>query len=416
MSAKTLAGSGQSEEYGYDSEHERIKQVSSQSGTQRYFNPGKGSGLFYEKQTGKDGKVEHKPYLSANGEVIGEVVKRDNPAAGQAAEEERYWVKDHLGSNRAVLGSSGQLLESLGFDAWGKRRLASGQTDAANPGIAGVTTDRGYTGHEHLDALGLVNMNARIYDPLLGRFLSPDPEVTDTERMQNFNRYSYVLNNPLAYTDPSGESWLDSVKDFFGFGKADTPKATERMPAEHKQAMDNLARFISADRSFDSAKKTADQLVKAGFAVEGINGSSDYEASLGKAFKGVMRECGKSCRDYFDEQDFGARLGQTAGALRSTELAAMGGADQFGGGAATLGVLAKASGAFKRALEQVNKATRGDDLAKMSGQLRDAAKGKGNFGLGNATRSQADDLGKAWVGDGAKLASDGKTLVIDPAL
>ena len=50
-------------------------------------------------------------------------------------------------------------------------------------------------------------MNARIYDPQLGRFLSPDPEVTDTERMQNFNRYSYVLNNPLAYTDPSGEAW-----------------------------------------------------------------------------------------------------------------------------------------------------------------------------------------------------------------
>ncbi|WP_147694240.1 RHS repeat domain-containing protein [Vogesella mureinivorans] len=202
---KTLEGYGQREEYWYDAEHERIKQVSSKYGTQLYFNTGKGSGLFYEKTIGTDGKVEHKHYLTTLGDVIGEVVKRDNPAAGQAAEEERYWVKDHLGSNRAIMGSSGQLLESLGFDAWGKRRYASGQTDAANPGIAGQTTDRGYTGHEHLDELGLINMNARIYDPLLGRFLSPDPEVTDEERMQNYNRYAYVMNNPLSYTDPSGE-------------------------------------------------------------------------------------------------------------------------------------------------------------------------------------------------------------------
>ncbi|MDC7718483.1 RHS repeat-associated core domain-containing protein [Vogesella sp. DC21W] len=201
---KTLEGYGQREEYWYDAEHERIKQVSSKYGTQLYFNPGKGSGLFYEKTIGTDGKVEHKHYLTALGDVIGEVVKRDNPAAGQAAEEERYWIKDHLGSNRAIMGSSGQLLESLGFDAWGKRRYASGQTDAANPGIAGQTTDRGYTGHEHLDELGLINMNARIYDPLLGRFLSPDPVIDGVDNMQGYNRYAYVSNNPLSYSDPSG--------------------------------------------------------------------------------------------------------------------------------------------------------------------------------------------------------------------
>lgn len=200
----TLSGNGQSESYWYDAEHERIKQVSSQNGTQLYFNPGKGSGLFYEKTIATDGKVEHKQYLTVQGDVIGEVVKRDNPAAGQAALEEHYWVKDHLGSNRAVLGSSGQLLESLGFDAWGKRRYASGQTDAANPGIAGQTTDRGYTGHEHLDELGLINMNARIYDPLLGRFLSPDPQISAPDDLQDFNRYSYAWNNPLFVTDPSG--------------------------------------------------------------------------------------------------------------------------------------------------------------------------------------------------------------------
>ena len=64
---------------------------------------------------------------------------------------------------------------------------------------------RGYTGHEHLAWFGLVNMNARLYDPLLGRFLSPDPYVQMPDFTQNFNRYSYCLNNPLVYVDENGE-------------------------------------------------------------------------------------------------------------------------------------------------------------------------------------------------------------------
>ena len=63
---------------------------------------------------------------------------------------------------------------------------------------------RGYTGHEHLDKFGLINMNGRLYDSKLARFLSPDPFLQDPSNTQNFNRYSYCLNNPFAYTDPSG--------------------------------------------------------------------------------------------------------------------------------------------------------------------------------------------------------------------
>ncbi|MDR2040088.1 MAG: RHS repeat-associated core domain-containing protein, partial [Bacteroidales bacterium] len=52
-----------------------------------------------------------------------------------------------------------------------------------------------------------MNMNGRMYHPVLGRFLSPDPYVQAPEYSQNFNRYSYCLNNPLVFTDPSGEFW-----------------------------------------------------------------------------------------------------------------------------------------------------------------------------------------------------------------
>ena len=69
--------------------------------------------------------------------------------------------------------------------------------------------DRGYTGHEHMAGFGLINMNGRLYDPYLQRFLSPDPYVQEPGNAQNYNRYSYCLNNPLMYTDPSGELvWL----------------------------------------------------------------------------------------------------------------------------------------------------------------------------------------------------------------
>ncbi len=64
---------------------------------------------------------------------------------------------------------------------------------------------RGYTGHEHLYKQDLINMNGRMYDPIAGRMLSPDNYVQDPTSLHSFNRYSYVINNPLKYTDPSGQ-------------------------------------------------------------------------------------------------------------------------------------------------------------------------------------------------------------------
>ena len=65
--------------------------------------------------------------------------------------------------------------------------------------------DRGFTGHEHLSFFGLINMNARLYDPVLGRFLSPDPYVQVLDFTQSYNRYMYAMNNPLCYVDRNGE-------------------------------------------------------------------------------------------------------------------------------------------------------------------------------------------------------------------
>ena len=66
------------------------------------------------------------------------------------------------------------------------------------------TFDRGYTLHEHYDEFDLINMNGRLYDPILGRMLSPDVVIQDEQSSQAYNRYSYCFNNPLRFTDPSG--------------------------------------------------------------------------------------------------------------------------------------------------------------------------------------------------------------------
>ena len=65
-------------------------------------------------------------------------------------------------------------------------------------------TWRGYAGHETYNGIGIVHMKGRIYDPTLGRFLQPDPIVEDDLNPQTWNRYTYVRNNPMTFTDPTG--------------------------------------------------------------------------------------------------------------------------------------------------------------------------------------------------------------------
>jgi RHS repeat-associated protein len=76
---------------------------------------------------------------------------------------------------------------------------------------------RGYTGHEHLNGFGLINMNARLYDPMLARFLAPDPFV-GSGMTNDFNRYIYCGNNPLMYTDPSGEYYVENPWGGYSYG------------------------------------------------------------------------------------------------------------------------------------------------------------------------------------------------------
>jgi RHS repeat-associated protein len=127
---------------------------------------------------------------------------------GTAAATKQYLFHDHLGSLDVIANESGAVLERLSFDAHGQRRAAT-QWTSTLPALVSTFTPRGFTGHEHLDAFGLIHMNGRVYDPTLGRFIQPDPMLD--AGIQGLNRYSYVLNNPLSLTDPSGYLSLGQI-------------------------------------------------------------------------------------------------------------------------------------------------------------------------------------------------------------
>lgn len=126
-----------------------------------------------------------------------------------------YICRDYLGSITHITDSSGSVVQELSYDAWGRLRNPETQSIYAPGSEPSLFLNRGYTGHEHLSMFGLINMNARLYDPLLGRFLSPDPYVQMPENSQSFNRYSYCLNNPLLYTDEDGEFFLAAAIGFW---------------------------------------------------------------------------------------------------------------------------------------------------------------------------------------------------------
>ncbi len=126
-----------------------------------------------------------------------------------ATNELTYLHGAHLGSASLATNANGAKI--TGSDA---RYFPYG---AMRPGLEGATlpTDRRYTGQRWEDGIGLYDYNARYYDPALGRFISADTLVPNPGDPQSLNRYAYVQNNPLKYTDPSGH-WLDTVIDIAG--------------------------------------------------------------------------------------------------------------------------------------------------------------------------------------------------------
>ena len=122
--------------------------------------------------------------------------------------EIHYILKDNLGSWTTITDGDGVVEQRLSYDAWGNLR----NPNTWSGSFSGTPMfDRGFTGHEHLYDFGLINMNGRMYAPVMSGFLSVDQYVQSPGNSQNFNRYAYCLNNPLRYVDPNGELWWEAA-------------------------------------------------------------------------------------------------------------------------------------------------------------------------------------------------------------
>jgi RHS repeat-associated protein len=183
----------------YDAAHDRVRMDITNDGDPvlvRYYIGGR-----YELDVTEDDETE-RLYIGGDAYSAPAVLIHDY---GDDAWCIHYIGRDYLGSITHITDADGDLVAEYSYDPWGRLRDPGTLVISGSSSSPVLLLGRGFTGHEHLPWFGLVNMNARLYDPLLGRFLAPDPFVQDPESTQNFNRYSYALNNPLKYTDESGE-------------------------------------------------------------------------------------------------------------------------------------------------------------------------------------------------------------------
>jgi RHS repeat-associated protein len=183
-----------------DVEHQRYKQIvktgTTTTATTRYTDAfgARSEAIVYDSS----GTWQVNDYLMVSGSMVGMRVIRSDGSTSF-----RYFHQDHLGSIAVITNESGTLAEARdAYDAWGKRRNPNGSDDPTGSIVS--QTSRGFTGEEMLASVGLVHLNGRVYDPFIARMTSADPIVGEPLNGQTWNRYSYVWNNPLAYTDPTG--------------------------------------------------------------------------------------------------------------------------------------------------------------------------------------------------------------------
>ncbi|HPE62178.1 MAG TPA: RHS repeat-associated core domain-containing protein [Thiolinea sp.] len=258
----------QSARFAYNSEQQRMLKVASR-GTTWYA----GDGLYERFRDGSSGRETFKYPIRINGQQVAYVKQNWLPGGTDPLDNVQsvlYLLADHLGSVSQLLDSAGMVLESLSFDAWGQRRAGSWRPlDAPASALTllrqyALTT--GFTGHEMDEDFGLINMQGRLYDSRLGRFVSADPFVQFANNTQSYNRYSYVLNNPLSHTDPTGY-FLDKVVDWIG---------------------DNIRTIAAIAVGFATAGLALGAYLGTGFALTGGGLAGSMIAGAAGAFAGTL--------------------------------------------------------------------------------------------------------------------------------
>lgn len=204
-----LSGGGDDIYYQYDADDVRVwKRVVETGGTN--------TTTVYdgdvEVEFAANGAVNSTYYVSGPGGVVASLKTEGTSNAYDVL----YVHKNEFGTATVVTDESGAVVERKDYDAFGRERsvLWSGSVPAGDSEL-----DLGFTGHRREESYGLIDMGGRHYDPHLGRFASPDPLVAAPLSSQGYDPFSYVLNDPLSYIDPSGFSPEDIDDGWFEDGE-----------------------------------------------------------------------------------------------------------------------------------------------------------------------------------------------------
>ncbi|SMN00333.1 Rhs family protein [uncultured Candidatus Thioglobus sp.] len=260
--------------------------------TTRYF------GKVYE-QIKQNTNTQHKHFVYLDGQLVAIHIKTNTTSNPDTTgtipppvpDKTRYLHYDNLGSIDTITDGQGNIVERMAYTAFGQRR--QGDWRAADPllPIIPALTNRGFTGHEHIDEMDFIHMNGRVYDPQIGRFLSADIYIQNPYNTQSYNRYSYVLNNPLKYTDPSGHFIFSAIAAIFSAVAATAAVVVQVVTAIVStvwgvaQAVGGvIGQFIGGAIGATEATIAAiSQGASIGFVSGGISGGS-----LESAFKGAV--------------------------------------------------------------------------------------------------------------------------------
>ena len=354
-------------------------------------------GGLYERQTTLSGTVHHKFYISGPDGVVAEVRRTE----GESLSQEFYPIKDRMGSPFVITDGDGNVVQRQTFSAFGGVKAWDPKGEGAAAPDARMNL--GYTGHEAQDSLGLIDMGGRTYDPLVARFLQADIFVQYPYNLQSFNRYTYGMNNPFRYLDPSGYA-SEEVDPPSSSAKGDLLNGSDANSADSTVHARN-------DQSMQKSEFTQKQLSDSEYG-----GSLTREGNWDKFNRWTNARTARKGKVVAAVAAVPAVIGAAISGLPALvsgcisnpgacnmagiELAEMLSPVSLTGGAAAAG--AGAAGMLDEAAET---------FATFSGILRDSLKGRGNFGLGAAKAEDAMALGKAWVDNGYRIASDGKTLL-----
>lgn len=234
-----------------------------------------------------------------------------------------YLLTDRLGSVDAVASASGTISEKRGYDAFGAPRNGSTWANATPKRLTSIgATGRGYTAHEHLNSVELIHMKGRAYDYKVGRFLSVDPLIQFPNDSQSLNPYSYVMNNPLSWTDPSGFSacgimvcpilpkrkfWADRLREEYSFSIRSGEASGDARSGQHKVSVTFLSATNGTSKQSTIASARSDSV-------------SDGASEIGSGDRRDARN-GLTAPDMSDQSTWGPEIVSALSYNKETALA-----------------------------------------------------------------------------------------------